>query len=159
VSQENIFVRKTQVPGLELGLLSNFSVRLPNNPQQLRLSLVSTHRTPAKITAGDYQHMLASQSIEILGAVAGFCTTFAFVPQLLKIRKQGGRDLSYGMLAFYLAGVLLWLAYGILLRAPSVILANSATSFLIVLAIILKAFKERRAPSPNLVAEQFPGRS
>jgi MtN3 and saliva related transmembrane protein len=98
--------------------------------------------------------MLAPQSIEILGAVAGFCTTFAFVPQLLKIRKQGGRDLSYGMLAFYLTGVLLWLAYGIFLHAPSVILANSATSFLIVLAIILKAWKERRPPSTNLVPER-----
>ena len=103
--------------------------------------------------------MLVPQSIEILGAVAGFCTTFAFVPQLLKIRKQGGRDLSYGMLAFYLTGVLLWLAYGIFLHAPSVILANSATSFLIVLAIILKAWKERR-PSPSaLAAEQLSERS
>ncbi len=98
--------------------------------------------------------MLAPQSIEILGAVAGFCTTFAFIPQLLKIRKQGGRDLSYGMLAFYLTGVLLWLAYGIFLHAPSVILANSATSFLIVLAIILKAWKERRPPSSNLISER-----
>jgi MtN3 and saliva related transmembrane protein len=103
--------------------------------------------------------MLAPQSIEILGAVAGFCTTFAFVPQLIKIQKQGGRDLSYGMLVFYLTGVLLWLAYGIFLHAPSVIFANSATSFLIVLAIILKTWKERRPPSSNLVAEQLPERT
>jgi len=103
--------------------------------------------------------MLVPQSIEILGAVAGFCTTFAFVPQLIKIQKQGGRDLSYGMLIFYLIGVLLWLAYGILLHAPSVILANSATSFLIVLAIILKAWKERRPPATNPVAEQLPERT
>ena len=103
--------------------------------------------------------MPSPQSIEILGAVAGFCTTFAFVPQLIKIQKQGGRDLSYGMLIFYLIGVLLWLAYGILLHAPSVILANSATSFLIVLAIILKAWKERRPPATNPVAEQLPERT
>lgn len=96
--------------------------------------------------------MLAPQSIEILGAFAGFCTTFAFVPQIVKIHKQGGRDLSYGMLGFYLLGVLLWLAYGILLRSPSVILANSATSLLIVLAILLKAWKERRQPA-TLAAE------
>jgi len=96
--------------------------------------------------------MLAPHSIEILGAVAGFCTTFAFIPQLIKIQKQGGRDLSYGMLIFYLAGVLLWLAYGIFLHAPSVILANSATSFLMVLAIFLKAWKERRPPATNLAA-------
>ena len=100
--------------------------------------------------------MLAPQSVEILGAVAGFCTTFAFVPQLLKIRKQGGRDLSYGMLLFYLTGVLLWLAYGIILHSPSVIFANATTSLLIVLAILLKAWKERRPPAANIVAEQLP---
>ncbi len=103
--------------------------------------------------------MPSPQSIEILGAVAGFCTTFAFVPQLIKIQKQGGRDLSYGMLVFYLAGVLLWLAYGIFLHALSVILANTATSFLIVLAIFLKAWKERHPSSADLVAEQLPGRT
>ena len=37
--------------------------------------------------------------VEILGDVAGFCTTFAFVAQLVKIYKRGGRDLSYGMLS------------------------------------------------------------
>ena len=102
--------------------------------------------------------MLASQPIEILGAVAGFCTTFAFVPQIIKIHRQGGRDLSYGMLVFYLTGVLLWLAYGVVLRAPSVILANIATSFLIVVAIVLKAWKERREPAATLVSGQIPGR-
>lgn len=103
--------------------------------------------------------MPSPQSIEILGAVAGFCTTFAFVPQLIKIQKQGGRDLSYGMLVFYIAGVLLWLAYGIFLHALSVILANTATSFLIVFAIFLKAWKERRPSSADLVAEQLPERT
>ena len=102
--------------------------------------------------------MLAPESIEILGAVAGFCTTFAFVPQIGKIYRQGGRDLSYGMLAFYLTGVLLWLAYGILLHAPSVILANAGTSLLIVAAILLKAWKERRVPRSTLVAEELPER-
>jgi MtN3 and saliva related transmembrane protein len=104
--------------------------------------------------------MLAPRSIETLGAVAGFCTTFAFVPQLIKIHKQGGRDLSYGMLIFYLTGVLLWLAYGIFLHSPSIILANAATSFLILLAILLKSWKERRSPSATiLVPEQLPERS
>jgi len=103
--------------------------------------------------------MILPRTIETLGAVAGFCTTFAFVPQLVKIHKQGGRDLSYGMLVFYLTGVLLWLAYGIFLHAPSVILANAATSFLIFLAIVLKTWKERRPPAASLVTEQLPERS
>jgi MtN3 and saliva related transmembrane protein len=103
--------------------------------------------------------MPSPQSVEILGAVAGFCTTFAFVPQLVKIRKQGGRDLSYGMLVFYLTGVLLWLGYGLFLHSPSVILANAATSFLIFLAILLKAWKERRPGSTTLVPEQISERT
>jgi uncharacterized protein with PQ loop repeat len=37
--------------------------------------------------------MSTLQWVEILGHVAGFCTTFAFVPQLVKIYKPGGRDL------------------------------------------------------------------
>ena len=37
--------------------------------------------------------MKVPESIEILGAAAGFCTTSAFVPQIVKIHKQGGRDL------------------------------------------------------------------
>lgn len=94
--------------------------------------------------------MGVAQPVEILGAVAGFCTTFAFVPQIVKIHRQGGRDLSYGMLVFYLLGVLLWLAYGVRLHAPSVILTNAATSTLIVLAMGMKAWKERR-PAAGMV--------
>ena len=94
--------------------------------------------------------MGVAQPVEVLGAVAGFCTTFAFVPQIVKIHKQGGRDLSYGMLVFYLLGVLLWLSYGILLRAPSVILAITATSALIVVAMGMKAWRERR-PAAGIV--------
>ena len=83
----------------------------------------------------------------MLGVTAGTCTTLAFVPQVVKIWKQGGRDLSYGLLGLYLAGVLLWLAYGFLLRAPEIILANAATGLLVVLATGLKAWTDRRAGS------------
>jgi MtN3 and saliva related transmembrane protein len=102
--------------------------------------------------------MLAGPFIEVLGAIAGFCTTFAFVPQIVKIHRQGGRDLSYGMLAFYLVGVLLWLGYGVMLRSPSVVLTNTATSLLIVVAIAMKAWKEKQAPAARLVGEQLTGR-
>jgi len=40
--------------------------------------------------------------IENIGFAAATCTTLSFVPQLTKIRSQGGRDLSYGMLVVYL---------------------------------------------------------
>ena len=80
----------------------------------------------------------------MLGSVGGFCTTFAYVPQVIKIWKQGGRDLSYGMLSLYLFGVVLWLAYGILLHAQAVVLTNFATAIFIAIATALKAWTAKR---------------
>jgi uncharacterized protein with PQ loop repeat len=62
-------------------------------------------------------------------------TTFAFVPQLVKIYKQDGRDLSYGMLSLYLFGVLLSLANGLLIHTQAVALTNGATAILIAAAM------------------------
>lgn len=103
--------------------------------------------------------MTAPSSVEILGDVAGFCTTFAFVPQLVKIYRQGGRDLSYGMLSFYLTGVLMWLVYGMLIHAQAVALTNAATAVLIAAATALKAWKERQQAGKPLVAAQLPEES
>ncbi len=77
--------------------------------------------------------------LAILGTAAAICTTGAFVPQLIKIRRQGGEDLSYVMLGIYLAGVLLWLSYGLLLHAQAVIWANTTATILVMASIILKA--------------------
>jgi len=89
--------------------------------------------------------------IFVLGTVGGFCTTFAFVPQVIKIWRQGGRDLSYGMLFLYLFGVSLWLVYGLLIHAVAVALTNIATLVLVAIATALKAWKARRdAPGENI---------
>jgi MtN3 and saliva related transmembrane protein len=80
----------------------------------------------------------------VIGTVAGFCTTFAFVPQLVKIWRQGGRDLSYGMLALYLIGAVLWFIYGVLVHAQAVVITNFATAIAIALATAMKALTARR---------------
>ncbi len=74
-----------------------------------------------------------------LGSVAAFCTTVAFIPQIVKLRKQGGEDLSYAMLLLYLTGVLLWLVYGLEIHAVAVIWANVLAAVLVALSIGLKA--------------------
>lgn len=86
--------------------------------------------------------------IGVVGTIAAICTTVAFVPQILKIRRQGGNDLSYPMLFLYLTGILLWLFYGLLLHAAAVIWANAATSLLVAVALALKATHpaSKRAP-------------
>jgi 5'(3')-deoxyribonucleotidase/uncharacterized protein with PQ loop repeat len=83
--------------------------------------------------------------VAILGTLAALCTTGAFVPQIVKIHKQGGEDLSYGMLGVYLVGVLLWLAYGLELHAQAVIWANTTAAILVLIAIIMKGLHSTRA--------------
>jgi MtN3 and saliva related transmembrane protein len=79
-----------------------------------------------------------------IGGVAAVCTTGAFIPQILKIRRQGGGDLSYPMLFLYLTGILLWLAYGLMLHAAAIIWANAATALLVAIALVLKATHSRQ---------------
>ncbi|HKQ85408.1 MAG TPA: SemiSWEET family transporter [Candidatus Acidoferrales bacterium] len=82
--------------------------------------------------------------LDYVGTMAAICTTGAFIPQIVKIRRRGGEDLSYSMLLIYLIGILLWLMYGLLLHAPEIIWANAATAFLVVLAMMLKATHSAR---------------
>lgn len=95
--------------------------------------------------------MATGTVVMILGTVAALLTTVAFVPQVQKIWKTGGRDVSYPMLALYLAGVTLWLIYGVLIGAKAVIAANAATMVLVGLCMVLKVVKEREssAAAPN----------
>jgi MtN3 and saliva related transmembrane protein len=74
-----------------------------------------------------------------LGLFAAACTTLSFVPQIVKIRKQGGGDLSFYMLFIYWAGVLFWFAYGLKLHAQEIIWANGVSAVLVAVAIGLKA--------------------
>ena len=81
----------------------------------------------------------------VIGAVGAVCTTFAFVPQVLKTWRQGGRDQSYGMLVLFLTGIVFWFVYGLLIRARVVVLANVVTGALVGLNIAFKRRHETRA--------------
>ena len=76
-----------------------------------------------------------------LGYLAGFLTTLAFVPQVVKTWKsKSTQDISLGMFLIFCTGLSCWLAYGILIRSQPVILANLAT---LTLAGIILAMKLR----------------
>ncbi|MBL7857184.1 MAG: SemiSWEET family sugar transporter [Cyclobacteriaceae bacterium] len=78
---------------------------------------------------------------QILGLVAGSCTTVAFLPQVVKTWKsRSAKDLSLGMFSFFCFGVLLWLVYGIMVKDIPVIAANMVT---LMLASTLLFFKLR----------------
>lgn len=78
-------------------------------------------------------------ALTILGVAAGFCTTLAFLPQVLKTwRTRSTADISLGMFLVMVLGIILWLIYGALLGDLPLIAANSVTLFLAGAILALK---------------------
>ena len=78
---------------------------------------------------------------EIIGLIAAIFTTFAFIPQVMKVWKtKQTKDLSLRMYSVMFIGILLWLVYGIRIDSLSIILANVVTATLVgtILVYIIK---------------------
>ena len=77
--------------------------------------------------------------VTAIGLMAGALTSFAAVPQVFRTwRTRRARDLSIWQAIFLTVGMLLWLAYGILLRDIPLIVANL---FSIICYLVLIAMK------------------
>lgn len=75
----------------------------------------------------------------IIGLIAASLTSFAGLPQLLKILKtKHTKDLSLEMYTMMFIGVLLWLVYGILKKDLALILANLVSGIIVGLIWVLK---------------------
>lgn len=75
----------------------------------------------------------------ILGFTAASLTTLAFLPQVIKIwRSRSTRDISLPMLVTFIAGITLWLVYGLLVNAAPIYLANAITLILNLLVLRFK---------------------
>lgn len=75
----------------------------------------------------------------LIGMLAGILTTIAFVPQVLQVyRSRSAKDISLGMYAIFVSGVLLWLVYGCMIGAMPVIVANGVTLLLAAAILIGK---------------------
>ncbi len=75
----------------------------------------------------------------LLGLVAGFLTTVAYVPEVIKVfNTKDTKGISLIWLFTMLTGALLWLYYGVLIASIPVIAANGVSALLILLLIILK---------------------
>jgi len=76
---------------------------------------------------------------EIIGIIAGLCTTISFIPQAIKVYKsKQTKDISLKMFILFTAGLIFWLIYGILLNSLPIILANSLTLFSAGYILIMK---------------------
>lgn len=77
----------------------------------------------------------------LIGLVAAFCTTVAFVPQVVRTWKsRSTKDISLGMFVFYAVGIFAWLVYGVLLGDVPLIASNTIT---FVLSLIMLGLKLR----------------
>ncbi|MBL0942471.1 MAG: SemiSWEET transporter [Alphaproteobacteria bacterium] len=76
---------------------------------------------------------------EVIGLIAGACTTLAFLPQVMQVwRTKSARDISLGMYIVFCCGVSLWFVYGFMKGAISVMLTNALT---LVLAFTILGMK------------------
>ncbi|MDD5136614.1 MAG: SemiSWEET transporter [Candidatus Omnitrophica bacterium] len=66
--------------------------------------------------------------IDLVGMVAGICTTISFLPQVVKIvRTKHTRDISLPMYVIFSLGVFMWACYGFMTNSLPIILANTVT--------------------------------
>ena len=72
--------------------------------------------------------MEPSPLVTALGLAAAACTTFSFLPQVLKVwRTRRADDISLGMYVVFCTGIVLWLTYGLLIGDLPLIVSNVVT--------------------------------
>jgi MtN3 and saliva related transmembrane protein len=87
-------------------------------------------------------------SITLLGVIAGLLTSCSFIPQAYKVIKtKRTHDISLPMYSLCTIGVLLWLAYGMLIQDIAIVLTNGITFVptLIILMLTVKYQVQQKA--------------
>jgi MtN3 and saliva related transmembrane protein len=71
---------------------------------------------------------MAGRVTSAIGNIAGFLTTLAFLPQVVRSWRTGSTaDLSLLTILAFVAGVSLWIAYGIALHSFPIVVWNVVT--------------------------------
>jgi MtN3 and saliva related transmembrane protein len=77
--------------------------------------------------------------IDLIGTVAAILTTASFFPQAWHtFRTRDVSGISLGMFSLLTLGVGMWTAYGILLQAWPIIIANTITFTLALMILLMK---------------------
>jgi MtN3 and saliva related transmembrane protein len=76
---------------------------------------------------------------EILGYLAAFCTTVAFIPQAMQVYKsKETKDISLWMFIIFNLGIVFWLLYGLMIKSYPIIVANATTLIFAMYVLITK---------------------
>ncbi|MFN3926313.1 MAG: SemiSWEET family sugar transporter [Pseudanabaenaceae cyanobacterium] len=86
-----------------------------------------------------------SFTTELIGYCAAFCTTFAFLPQVIRTwRTKSAHDLSLATILAFMTGISLWFIYGVSVGARPIMAANLVTFSLQLSLLYLKLRYGRR---------------
>ncbi len=98
------------------------------------------------------------EPIEMLGLVAGLVSTFAALPQLVKIiqTRQAG-DVSLVMFVMAFCGALMWAVYGLLKPAASIVFWNLVAVVQMGAIIAIKLATDRRNAADGTKADPSEG--
>ncbi len=82
---------------------------------------------------------------QYIGIAAGILTGVSLLPQLIKIIKEKrANSISFGMLAVLLAGLCVWVVYGVLKKDYPIIVTNSFSLLTNIIMVVLTAkYKDR----------------
>jgi MtN3 and saliva related transmembrane protein len=85
------------------------------------------------------------EPVELLGLVAGMISTFAALPQMVKIiRTRRAEDVSLVMFLMAFTGAVMWAAYGFLKPAASIVFWNVVAVVQMGSIIVIKLVTDRR---------------
>jgi len=89
---------------------------------------------------------MRSEVTELLGYAAAAGTTLAFIPQVTRVwRTRSADDISLAMYLIFIAGVVLWIVYGLLIGSWPLVVANG-TTLLLAFGVLAGKLRFRRAP-------------
>lgn len=75
----------------------------------------------------------------MIGSIAAILTTFAFLPQVIKvIKSKDTESIALGMYLMQVLGIDLWLAHGLVIQDLPLILANSVSFILSGIILVYK---------------------
>lgn len=84
----------------------------------------------------------------LLGVAASICTAVSLLPQLLKIAKERkASDISYWMLSILIAGLILWICYGIMDEDYIIVISNSVSLLINIGVLILNIYFSKKGAS------------
>ena len=77
--------------------------------------------------------------VDTLGIAAGFVSTLAFLPQVIKIcRTQSTKGISLGMYILYSLGLILWGIYAYLIQSWPLLLTEIVTGLMTFYILVMK---------------------